>query len=918
MKKVVVTMLLTLVFFITKGQIKVSGTVTHNNEEVIGATIYPKDSVSLGTTTDVFGNYELNLPNGRWAIVVSYIGLESDTFVVTESMIKDIVLKEQSLKLEGVTIVYKKESNEVTSIIDKRKSVTVDDAISTTEIERVSGNSATNLLPLIKGTSVEDGNFVVVRGLGDRYSITQLNDIVLPSTDPYRNSVDLDVIPSFVIENIVTTKTFSPNLPGNFTGGSINVKTKSYPSEFYLSYKQGLSYNSISNLRNIIINSDGRELPERYLVDTNRTYLSNTGYILAKREARNGNLEPLRQIDGTRELNSSFLEENMFSPLNYSTSLGLGNRLEYNAKNTFGYSIALNYRRNYDYYSGAKFNRWEALKDGMIYKFDMSDERGGINSQLNAFTTLSWERNHATYKLDYLNTNINDRFARIQEGYTEQLGNAHLYTSTTQGEKIRSLNFVNLSGEHDKTTYRINWNASYTKFKQNEPDLRFYSRHIAFENDEIDGNEDIRMDMSSYGLPNHFFRYLNDDKFDLKLDISKNFSDRVQLMVGGLSSLKLREFSEYRFKVAVQPDPITLDENWDEYFNDFGVSLESPYTKSNFYEDDSRNQNIYTGREFINSFYTMLNVDVTENLKLVTGVRGEQSLISVVSADSNLVSGHIDTFDILPSVNLIYNLGKSSFRASYSKTLARPNMREMAPFFSFDFLGGFLYSGNSLLQRSVIYNYDIGWEYYPNPGELVSVNAFYKQLNDPIVKVFSPVSSTGEIKFENVAQSSLYGLELEVRKRLNRVWSVSSNLCYTYSAIEIPQLELESYERNGIIVNGFRPLQGQSPILFNAGIFYKNDSNDINSSLTFNYFSKRLFEIGGTGNPDLYEMGRPMLNYKISKDIKKFNVSLSINNILNTQVLILQEYRSQVVSEDYIVEQRPLGVSYGLSIKYTL
>jgi hypothetical protein len=252
-------------------------------------------------------------------------------------------------------------------------------------------------------------------------------------------------------------------------------------------------------------------------------------------------------------------------------------------------------------------------------------------------------------------------------------------------------------------------------------------------------------------------------------------------------------------------------------------------------------------------------------------------------------------------------------------------MREMAPFFSFDFLGGFLYSGNDSLDRTLIQNFDLRWELFNKPGEMVAVSVYYKNFMNPIVRVFSPISSTGEITFENLDRAVVYGAELEWRKNLNFIseslnnFRVAANLSYIYSEVAIPTKDLESIERNGLQMGDKRPFQGQSPYLANANLYYVNDSANIESSLTFNVFGKRLYEIGATGNPDIYEMPRPLMNFNISKTFAdKFDVSLSVGNILGSKFLTQQFYKSDTYEETYTVQQFDLGRTYSIGLSYQI
>lgn len=950
-----------------------------SGEELIGAAVFLQNEVTTGTITDPFGVFQMSLPVGTYNIQSSYVGYQRMTIEnveiknggITEIFIE---LNSEAIGLNEVVIDAKKVTNtEMAIIAERKKAYTVKDGISSQEISRSGASNAAAAVKQITGASVEGGKYMVVRGLGDRYSITQLNGVTLPSTDPYRNSASLDLIPSFMLDNIMTSKTFSPDQPGNFTGGNMNIKTKSYPEKFFLNFGVSTSYNTLSSFRNEFITApEGNEMPE-YLKDPEaRQYIQvgdPSGLTIAQRAARDGDLSILQGIQNSAmDLHSDMLPVYTNSLMDYGVNLSVGDMRRFkqgdgDGDNTFGYVFGLKYKKGYNYYDNGFFGRWEATKTGMLYKFDMTDENGTINDNVGAFTSFSYQfRDNHEITLSGLYNDDRDVFGREQLGYTEQLGNANLYRARAIGEKQRTMANAQLRGTHAMPKLKdakIEWMAGYTQSSQNEPDLRFFSDHIAFENDQVEGNEDVRFDLSSYGLPNHFFRDLTDNKVDFKVDYKQPFGQRKgsHVKFGGLISRKNRDFSEYRFKPRRGPLPTTdLETDWSHWLDDWGVMMEAPYNSySNYYYDDTRLSNQYTGHENIWAAYGMFVHDFTTKLKIVGGLRVEGTDIQVTSADSLLESGQINSVDFLPSFNMIYALNdNANLRFSASQTLARPNMREMAPFFSFDFLGGFLYSGNANLERTLIQNYDLRYELYNKPGEMIAFSVYYKNFNNPIVRVFSPISSTGEITFENLDRATVYGAEFEWRKNLDFIseslknFKFAANLSYTYSEVRVPDADVVSYDSNYIVSTymrpferikatfggenqedrnqvDIRPFQGQSPFLVNANIYYKNDSLDLESSLTFNVFGRRLYEIGATGNPDIYEMPRPLLNFNMTKTVKEnYDVTFSVGNILGASFLTQQNYKSEnprtglVTEETYDVQRYDLGRTYSLSIAYKI
>lgn len=917
-------------------------------EELLGTNVYLTEDVLKGTITDLFGDFQMELPVGTYSVSTSFIGyhtMATENVEVKEGEITEVLIQlapsTKTLIEVDITVKVDK-SNEIAVISERKNSPVMMDGVGAQEIANSGASDAGQAVKSVPGTSVEDGKYMVVRGLGDRYSITQLNGVTLPSTDPYRNSASLDLIPSFMLDNIMTSKTFSPDQPGNFTGGNLNIKTKSYPEKFFLNFGVSTSYNTLSSFRNDFLTADGgrKDLPD-FLADPDaQAKMSTDGYGDARLNAlRNGDVSDLEFLNQTvQDLNTPLMPTTTSSLMDYGVGFSVGDMHLVKGKNPFGYVFGVKYKKGYDYYDNGTFNRWQAQKDGMLFKFDMSDEQGTISDNLGSYLSFSYlfAKNHEIV-LSGLYNNDASVFGREQFGTTEQLGNSNYYRARSSGEKQRNMANVQLRGTHVFPALRggkLEWVSGITHSSQLEPDLRFFSDHVAFAFDDKEGNEEVRIDQSSYGLPNHFYRRLDDVNIDFKIDYKQPLgTSGNHLKVGGLVSMKDRNFNEYRVKAVREPLPVqSSDTDWAEYLSNFGIDTEAPYTAHNYFINDTRPSNQYSGSENVMAAYGMLVMNLTKNLKAVGGVRMETTDIEVISEDPSIPIGSIESVDFLPSLNMVYELTKNSnLRFAVSQTLARPNMREMAPFESFDFLGGFLYSGNENLERTLIRNVDLRWENYRPNGEMLAVSVYYKSFLNPIVKVFSPVSSTGEITYDNLDQAVVYGAEVEWRKSLDFIsgslknFKLATNLSLIYSEVEIPEEDLESIQNNYLLMGTTRPFQGQSPFLINANLYYKHDSASVKSSLTFNVFGKRLYEIGSTGNPDIFEMPRPLLNYNISKTINnKIDLSFSVGNILNTKFLTQQFYKSEnpqtqeVIEETYIVERRELGRTFSIGINYKI
>ncbi len=297
----------------------------------------------------------------------------------------------------------------------------------------------------------------------------------------------------------------------------------------------------------------------------------------------------------------------------------------------------------------------------------------------------------------------------------------------------------------------------------------------------------------------------------------------------------------------------------------------------------------------------------------------------VVSRDTMIPESRIDLLDPLYSGSLIYSLTeKSNLRFAATQTLARPNMRELAPFAQFDTKNGFFNVGEPGLTRTLIQNYDLRYELYPNMGELIAFSLFYKSFDNPILRRFDPTATIPTLGYTNVDEATVYGAELEVRKNLGFLssarfvqnLSLSANLALIHSEYNIPQDELNSSRGVDSTYDiTTRPFQAQAPYIINAALSYIDPAKGWESSLSFNISGSRLYNISLAATPDVYEAPVPLLNFNISKTFAEhFRVGFSAQNILNPMIKRTQDFKGT----EYVAESYTLGSRYGLSLAYII
>jgi hypothetical protein len=304
------------------------------------------------------------------------------------------------------------------------------------------------------------------------------------------------------------------------------------------------------------------------------------------------------------------------------------------------------------------------------------------------------------------------------------------------------------------------------------------------------------------------------------------------------------------------------------------------YQATDLMDEITNNTDRYTADFDLGSLYTMYDTEFGK-WKLNTGLRGEYNLFDVSTADFSGQKVNVDReyLDILPSLNLSYNEEKIKYRFSLSKTLARPEFREVANFAYYDFVRNAQILGNSKLEKSDIYNLDLKYEWYPKAGENVSLSLFGKNFIKPIEQIVADgsVPSNLLLTYTNPNSAILYGVELEVRKKINGWFDFYTNLSVMNSEVE---------------VNGMkRQLQGQSNYVLNGGVNIHKKKNTIN--ITYNRVGDRISAVGFQGYPNIFENSRDVLDITLLHKLNKGEIKLAIGDVLAQPSIYYQKLQNR-------------------------
>ena len=903
-------------------------------EALIGATVVVVGTTQ-GTVTDLDGKASITgLEAGSYDVQVSYVSYQPKTIQgmavnASETNSFEVRLASETVGLEEVVVTAEAiRSSESALLTLQKKSPSVMDAISADMFSRNGDNNAASAVQRVTGVTVEGGKYVYVRGLGDRYSKSILNGADIPGLDPNRNSVQLDMFPSNMIDNIIVYKSFSPDLTGEFTGGLVNVTTKEFPDRFTVQVSGSVGINDQATFNSDYLTYNGGGLDWLGVDDGTRELPAPLNNYSSE------NFPTPFQVDvneaQVNEVSRAF-DTNQFTPSrsapapNHSMSFSLGNQKEFLGR-PLGFIVGLTYRRSFDYYDNGQVNRFDglpqsatSLRGSQLLAVNDAESSEGVN--IGGLLNLSYKIS-ANSKLSFnaMYNQASTNVARYQEGFD-------LLTSPDSTLRVRNrvlsfterglANFL-LKGEHNiagLNNLNVEWQSSYTDTYLDEPDLRFLQDNLRLRNGESNAL------ISNLNNPGRYFRDMTETNWDNRLNITLPVDiwggREAKVKFGGAYTEKERSFRERRFEYV--PDRLSYTGPVDDLFLDQNLGYDNEGNQRTYLSEVSQDGNNYDATQEVYAGYLMLDAPVTEKLRMVGGVRFERTDMFLESF--NGVTGNLETNDFLPALNITYQLVEDmNLRASYGRTIARPTFREFAPLVTFAFYGDNNQLGNANLDRTLINNYDIRWEMYPTRNEYFGASLFFKQFDNPIENTINPNAggTTPEYKYENVDQGQIAGLELEVRKNLSflapalEVVRVGVNFTYIYSEVSLEADELFAIRNFNPNADDTRDMYNQSPYVINANVDYDNPANGWSANAVFNVFGERL-KYFTTALPFVYEQPRPELNLSVKKQINdRWSVRVRANNLLNPDYEQTIDFRG----EEYIFDQYRVGRDYSIGFTY--
>lgn len=917
---------------------------------------------NVGVTTDFDGIFSASVAAGTYSVEISSFGYQTKviTGVTVEAggtaVLGEIILAVATDVLDDIQVTAQVErKTESALLLVKKNSSNVIDGISAARFRQVGDSDAASSMKRVVGVSVEGGKYVFVRGLGDRYTKTLLNGLDVPGLDPDRNTIQMDIFPTGIIENIIVNKTFVAELPADFTGGVVNINLVDFPSEKSQNIGVSLGYNPNFHFNNNYLTYEGGSTDFLGFDDGTRAIPAEDNIPQFAEAVGNPNGETgLRYQEILNGFNPVMSTYQTMSLMDFGLNYEVGNMLPKDGYD-LGYTFALSYSNSTEYYDNAIYGRYGLNADPSITEMETREYQTGSygtnNVLISALGGLAIKTENAKYGLKVLH---------LQNG--ESKAGQFTFLNSDQGAVFegvqhnleysqRSLTNVLLSGKHQSfgSPWSVEWKVSPTLSKMDDPDVRF-TRYELRNGNYIIGTE--------AGLPQRIWRDLSEINLSESVAVVKEytaFDFGAKLKFGVSHTFKNRDYNIRSFNINARGfNPGELTGNPDELFYEDnlwpnagsvtrGVTYDAVFLPTN--------PNDYSATVSNAGAYVSTDLQLSERFKGTIGVRVEQYMQFYTGQDqlgTNVLNNDIvlDDINFFPSLNLVYSIDeKQNLRFSYSTTIARPSLKELSYAEIFDpltgrtFVGGLfqdedpnsgemIWDGN--LQSSLIQNIDLRWETFMESGSTFSVGAFYKYFNNPI-EIVQFASQAGAFQPRNVGDANLLGGEVEYRQNLSaineslRTLSFSANVTYTRSLIRLSPTEYNSRVENareGQEISEYRAMAGQAPLIINSGITYNGLADSKMAGwemgLFYNVQSTTLQYTGIVDRPDIYTVPFHSLNFNMSKKFgedDKMKIGFKVKNILNDDRESV--FRSYNAEDQYFTSLSP-GVQFSMSFSYKI
>ena len=907
-------------------------------------------SAQLVSFTDFDGNFEISLEPGTYSLEISFLGLATlvipDVEVISGKVtaFTNLRLKPSTNELMTVTVTASAMRNTESALLDvKRKSAAVIDGVSAQNFKRIGDGNAAAAITRVPGVSIQGGKYVFVRGLGDRYTKTQLMGMDIPGLDPDKNSLQMDIFPTNILQNIVVLKTLTADLSADFSGGLVNIELVDFPTQKTLNITTSLGYTPGMHL----LEGLGYQGSATDFLGFDSGFRNNP---LPNNYIYQGIPNPALDDPITTELTESFApvlaarKRNM--PLNGTLGISGGNQVKKEHGKTIGYNGSFSYKANTDFYGSDTGDSSRLYRQNFYRKGNQSDQfnlladktqEGSLavsNIFLSGLFGYSIKDDNDKYRFTAMHLqNGESRAGKFTE--TSSIENSYVGSRDNLEYSERSISSLFFNGQHSRKAnkLKIDWRVAPTFSRIADKDIRSTSYRTE--------DNEFAIAPGETGFPNRIWRNLNEFNLSNRLDVTRTHELRgkdAKTKYGISYNAKYRDYEILRYQLRAKSlgdlDALTGDADelltsaytWD-VISDAGMYYSGNYEANNAYQGIQSNFATYISEEF--SVNTLSKVVVGLRMErydqFYTGVDQQEAAAPGTGVNYQL-EPVLNNFRLFPTASFIYSVNENSnLRLGAFRTVARPSFKEKSAAQIEDVLTGITFIGNLDLISTAINNLDFRYEYFFKGGQTIAFSGFYKYFENPIELVAYSAAAPSNFQPRNVGNATVAGAEFEVRKNLGflglKNFEMNSNVSIIYSGVQRDSSEYQARlasARDGEEISTVRPMQGQSPYMLNAGVSYNNSKNEWQGGLFYNVQGEKLHIVGVADNPDVFEVPFHSLNFNLLHSFgeeRQYQIGVSVNNILDdTRDRIFRSFNSH---SPYFSTWAP-GRTFKVSFRYSL
>ena len=917
-----------------------SGTVIdrQTGEPLPGASIEiaAKGSVNTPSASPASGKKDIHLlaglngsfllrhiAAGHYEVSVKFVGYEryAEEMDLAEGTLKTVKIGLESKKSELATVNImggSRGSERASQLADRRADI-VQNSLSARAIEISPDLSVANTAQRVSGVSLErssngEGQYIIVRGMEKRYIYTLVNGVKIPSPDNKNRYVPLDIFPADMLERLEIAKSLTPNMEGDAIGGAVNMVMKDAPSKF------GVNANAAVGYADRFFTQDYSKFDHGPSLDRSPRDLNGPSYVATMKDFTN----------------NAFSHSISHNPLGAVLGLSVGGRL---FGDKLGVLVAGSFQNNYRNVNSVFFGTQTSMSDGSAQltsvqnrHYSTQQQRSGLHARLDYRLD---DKNKISFYGAYLNL-MRQEFRNVSDTNLElnRVGPGFGRVSNSYRDiyEVQKITHYTLKGQHTLAgNFFLDWTASYSKATLNRPDDATLDVDGGVQKDPVTG--DKVNDPPTLQESSREFTHSTDEDKSGYLNLSYRSrigSANLDWSAGGMYRDKHRTSSYDNYDLRPNPGGQTyngdISQNNFDVFNGEGTS------------DDALN---YTAEEKVGAAYGMVKIDWGRWL-ITGGARYEHTDLnwfSYIPETAPGKTGSINYYDVLPSGNIKYSLGKKqALRLSYYSAISRPNFYEVVPHTGGSIDQDYQEQGNPDLKRTTADNFDLRYEYFPKGLDQLLAGVFYKRLKNPIEYALTNNGGTGGngtmtyYTPENFGNASNYGAELDLTKYW-RSFGVKANYTYTHSSITTQKQQNYSIPggTSSRMVDQTRPLQGQSKHIANFSLLFKDDNKlGLNAQLAFGYTSRRINTVSQFLNNDIWQKDFEQLDFSVEKKVaRRWYIYAKVNNILNTpyELELRQPYLQsgaadyapfQTAGKNTFVRKDTYGANYLLGIKFKL